>query len=145
MIFFIDCEWDSAGLISMALVSALGRKEEWYVVLRDTSDDPWVAENVIPGLHQCPPIPLTEAQSSLVGFLSGFRGEDLVIIADWPEDIAKFCMFMITGAGTRLELPELKFHLRFDLDGLVESNVPHNALEDARAIRESWRQKMGLQ
>lgn len=54
-------------------------------------------------------------------------------IADWPEDVAHFCNFLITGPGTRIDTPPLTFEVRRDLDAV--SKIPHNALEDARAMR----------
>jgi hypothetical protein len=55
------------------------------------------------------------------------------LVADWPEDIQHFCELLITGPGLRLDTPPLTIEIRRDLDAV--SALPHNALEDARAIK----------
>ena len=130
MNLYVDCEFNSfkGALISMALVDEYG--SEWYEVLGCDNPEPWVAEHVIPILNK-EPVSMTEFQSSLAGFLSQYR--NIHIIADWPEDIAHFCESLITGPGYRLDTPPLTMEVRRDLD--AESALPHNALEDAKAIR----------
>ncbi|WP_312800030.1 hypothetical protein [Pseudomonas sp.] len=130
MNLYVDCEFNSfkGALISMALVDEYG--SEWYEVLGCDNPDPWVAEHVMPILNK-DPVSMTEFQSSLAGFLSQYR--NIHIIADWPEDIAHFCESLITGPGYRLNTPPLTMEVRRDLD--AESALPHNALEDAKAIR----------
>ena len=126
MKLYIDGEWNSykGELISMALVSNEGH--EWYQVLQVECElDSWVLENVIPKLGK-QPIPYREMQSSLEVFLSQF--DSVHIIADWPEDIARFCDLLVTGAGERINTPPLTLEiLRVDS---VSVN-PHNALADA--------------
>ena len=130
MRIFIDGEWNSYGgeLISLALVSEDGRS--FYRVLGCTNPDPWVAENVMPKLHE-DWITLDVLQSWLEVFLNQF--DSVHIIADWPEDIMWFCKVLVTGPGTRLNTPPLTMEvLRVDT---VSSN-PHNALADAMALRD---------
>lgn len=129
MRMWIDCEFNSfqGALISMALVAADGR--EWYESLGCDAPHPWVAENVMPVIGK-PPILRERMQTSLQQWLSQF--DTLHIVADWPEDIAHFCSFLITGPGMRLNTPPLTMEVRRDLDAC--SKVPHNALEDARGI-----------
>ena len=62
------------------------------------------------------------------------RFDTIHIIADWPEDISHFCNALLTGPGTRLNAPRLTMEVCRDLHG--DSKIPHNALEDARAIAE---------
>jgi hypothetical protein len=58
-----------------------------------------------------------------------------MIIADWPDDIRYFCEALITGPGQCINLHhQIKFEL--DLSVNYNSLVPHNALHDARAIKE---------
>lgn len=133
MILFIDGEWNSyrGDLISMALVSSQGH--QWYEVLEVGSPDPWISENVIPKLGK-PHVSYKEFQSSLEQWLSQF--ETVHIVADWPEDIERFCNVLVTGPGTRLNTPPLTMEvLRVDT---VSSN-PHNALADAKGLRDWWR------
>ena len=61
-----------------------------------------------------------------------------LIVADWPEDIAQFNMLLVTGAGVMVEVPPLTFKF-VELSGFstaANSKVPHNALHDARALRD---------
>jgi hypothetical protein len=125
---FIDCEWNDylGDLISMALVGEDGR--EWYEVLECRDPSSWVAENVMPKLGK-QPTTMEHMRKSLCEFLSVYKA--VTIIADWPEDIERFCRFLVIGPGLRLDTPDLRFHVWRGLEG--ESAKPHNALEDARA------------
>lgn len=129
MRIWIDTEFNEfkGDLISMALVAEDGR--EWYEVTYCEKPGPWVAQHVMPILNQ-EPVPVIEMQTSLSQFLS--RYSSIHLIADWPEDIAHFCNLLITGPGYRLDTPPLAMEIRRDLDAV--SALPHNALEDARAI-----------
>lgn len=134
---FLDCEWNGyrGSLITMALVAMDGR--EMYVGLPLYEEvHPWVAEHVVPVLGE--PEPLTgplELASRIAGFLAPY--EAVHLIADWPEDIERFCRALITGPGMRIDTPPLTMELRRDLDS-AQSALPHNALEDARAIRDLY-------
>lgn len=132
MKFWIDCEWNSfnGSLISMALVGEDGR--EWYEVTHCTNPHPWVRENVIPNLGQSA-ISLPKMRDSLGEFLS--RYDSIHLIADWPEDIARFCLLLISGPGTCIRFPRLSMEIA-SLD--IHSAVPHNALHDARAIKYAY-------
>ncbi len=135
MRLFIDGEWNGFGgeLISIALVAEDGR--EFYAVLGCDNPAPWVAENVMPklgaplGLHPGESVESVQVRISL--FLAQF---DVVhIVADWPEDIERFCRLLITGPGTRIDTPPLTMEvLRVD----APSENPHNALADARGLRD---------
>lgn len=129
MNIYLDCEFNEfkGALISMALVDENGR--EWYEVVPCENPGPWVAEHVMPILGRGPvSIPLMQA--SLSAWLSMY--DCVHIIADWPEDIAHFCQALITGPGMRLNTPPLTMEvLRID----SASELPHNALADARGIR----------
>lgn len=129
MRIWIDTEFNEykGDLISMALVAEDGR--EWYEVTICDDPQPWVAEHVIPILGKVA-FPIQQMQSSLFMYLRQFDAVHL--IADWPEDIAHFCNLLITGPGNRLDTPPLTMEIRRDLDAV--SALPHNALEDARAI-----------
>ncbi len=133
MNIFIDCEFNDfkGELISMALVDIEGN--EWYESLGCTSPSKWVFENVMPVIGK-KSISIEEMQSSLHEFLSHYKA--VHIVADWPEDISHFCETLITKPGYRIDTPPLSMEIRRDLDSV--SNLPHNALEDARAIRLKW-------
>lgn len=111
----------------MALVSEDGK--EWYEVLNCPNPIDWVAKNVIPVLFKTPIDPLLFA-ISLQSFLNQFPS--IHIVADWPEDIQLFCAALITGPGVAIKTPPLTLEiLRID----SVSEIPHNALHDARGIR----------
>lgn len=130
MKLFLDCEFNEfhGDLISMALVSEDGR--EWYEVIPCESPKSWVAQHVMPILGKTA-VSFIEMQSSLELWLAQFNA--VHIVADWPEDIAHFCKALITGPGNRLDTPPLTMEvLRID----APSKLPHNALMDARGIRD---------
>lgn len=143
MRYFLDTEYNGWGgaLISLALVPDNG--EELYLTLRlDDPVEPWVERNVLPFLDAVP----TEFQSmrlsraDAVAALSYYLAHDTdpLIVADWPEDIAQFAMLLVTGNGTMAAVPPLRFEL-LSLVGFstaANSVVPHNALHDARALRD---------
>lgn len=137
MRLFLDTEFNGFGgsLMSMALVPEDPAKPEFYkeLTLREQLH-PWVKENVVPHLILSP-IGFTEFQAHLQMYLAQFQ--NIEIVADWPDDIRYFCESLITGPGLRIATPSpIRFTL--DLNIKYQSKVPHNALEDARAIREFY-------
>lgn len=127
---FIDCEFNEfkGDLISMAIVAEDGR--EFYEVTHCDQPGAWVAQHVMPILNKAP-ISMRELQAQLFLFLAQF--EAIHVVADWPEDIKHFCDALITGPGMRMDTPPLTMEVRRDLDSEL-SAVPHNALDDARAV-----------
>lgn len=135
MKLFLDCEFNEfkGSLISMALVSEEGH--EWYEVLPCENPGTWVAQHVMPILGK-PAVSVEHMQRSLQQWLAQF--DAVHIVADWPEDIAHFCNALITGPGYRLNTPSLTMEvLRID----AGSEFPHNALSDARGIRDYCMQR----
>ena len=144
MRYFLDCEFDGFGgpLISLALVPEDG-SEEFYAVLdtpRPWCD--WVERHVAPFLDMVPdnlkrrPQPAEQVSHELADWLSGLPHVE--IVADWPDDIAYFCRVLMTGPGQMVTVPHLTFQL-MNLAGFSanrNSKVPHNALHDARALRD---------
>lgn len=132
MKFWIDGEWNSfkGDLISMALVCEDG--SEWYEVLGCKKPDPWVALHVMPHLAKTA-VSLLQMQASLVGYLHKYTR--IEIIADWPEDIERFCSLLITGPGEMLPIGP---RIHFTIDRMLNSEasaIPHQALADARAMQ----------
>ena len=137
MRLFLDTEFNGFGgkLISLALVPEDDSKREFYkeIEIKDQLH-PWVKENVAPHLITVP-CSYHEYQQALAQYL--WEVGDCTIIADWPDDIRYFCESLITGPGMCLALlHNMKFELDFGID--YESKVPHNALHDARAIKEFY-------
>ncbi len=60
------------------------------------------------------------------------------MVADWPEDLALLCRLLQPGDGDVVELPGLKLAwVRTPgFSTAANSRVPHNALHDARALRD---------
>jgi len=126
---FIDCEFNDykGELVSMALVSDDG--DEFYEALHCDNPSTWVAKHVIPILNK-EQIFFDDFQELLEEWLMKF--DSVHLVADWPEDIQHFCNALITGPGDRLKTPPLTMEVvRIN----CPSDMPHNALWDARGIR----------
>jgi hypothetical protein len=144
MRYFLDTEYNGFGgqLLSLALVPEDG-SEEFYVTLEyDAPIDPWVERHVIPYLDMVPEglvssrLARGAAAEALASWLAYDEAPD--IVADWPEDLAQLAMLLITGPGLMVPVPPLSFHF-VPLHGFStasNSAVPHNALHDARALRD---------
>ena len=143
MRYFLDTEYNGIGgaLLSLALVPDDG--DELYLTLR-TSEPlvDWVERHVVPYLDSvpeqlsCPRLSREDAADAVERYLR--HDEEPLIFADWPEDIAQFCNLMITGPGDMVEIRHLTFRLApmSNFSTAANSKVPHNALHDARALRD---------
>ena len=145
MRYFLDTEYDGFGgtLQSLALVPEDGG-EEFYVVLAGEASDPWVQRHVVPFLDMVPEglkgprLSRRAAAEALAAWIQ--LDEAVEIIADWPEDLAQLSMLLITGPGQMVAVPQLTLRL-VPLHGFstaANSVVPHNALHDARALRDHF-------
>jgi len=143
MRYFLDTEYDGFGgrLISLALVPEDG-SEELYLVISGEVTDPWVEQHVMPFLDHVPEslrsprLSRKSAAEALGHWLEHDSAPD--IVADWPEDLAQLAMLLVTGPGQMLAVPPLTLRL-VGLGGwstAANSAVPHNALHDARALRD---------
>lgn len=131
MRLYIDTEFNGFGgqLMSMAAVSDDGR--EWYEVLPlPDKVNPWVAEHVVPLLDK-EPIGEWEFRASLHRFLKQF--DRPIIVADWYTDLAHFFACFAGRNHSETFQYECSAELRL-IDNII-SVRPHNALSDARAIR----------
>ncbi len=144
MRYFLDTEFNGFGgeLISLALVPEHG-DQEYYAQLELPQElHPWVARNVVPYLNAVPPsaqhevMTRLEAAEALCRYFA--HDTDPVIVADWPDDIAYFCSLLITGPGDMVPIGSLKFEFVSSpgFSTAAISKVPHNALHDARALRD---------
>lgn len=145
MRYFLDCEYNGFGgeLLSLALVPDAPGEEEFYAIL--TAAQPpneWVQRNVLPFLDHVPeglkgpPLQREQAAILLAAWLTGLP--EVEIVADWPDDIAHFCQLVTVGPGRMVPLPPVTFRL-LALPGFstaANSAVPHNALHDARSLRD---------
>jgi hypothetical protein len=144
MRYFLDTEFNGFGgdLISIALVPEYGDREYYALLPLPDAVHPWVEQFVLPYLNAvpsgliAPPMPREAVAREIAFYLA--PDPEPVIVADWPEDIAQFNYLIITGPGERVTTSTLAF-LLLDNSGFStaeNSQVPHNALHDARALRD---------
>ncbi len=143
MRYFLDTEYNGFGgeLISLALVPEHGDQEFYAVLPLPATLHPWVERNVLPYLQTrtigCEG---TESRAEAAARLADYLmlDGDPVIVADWPEDISHFCWLLTTGPGEIVSIGSLRFHMLRTpgFSTAANSAVPHNALHDARALRE---------
>jgi hypothetical protein len=141
--YFLDTEYNGWGgaLLSLALVPDEG--EELYLTIEwDGPLEPWVERHVVPYLDtvgdalKSPRMSRADAARLVAHYLAGDPSP--LIVADWPEDIALFNSLLVTGPGVMAEIGPLTFQF-MPMSGFstaANSKVPHNALEDARALRD---------
>ena len=142
MKIYLDTEFNGFGgeLISIGMVgiNMHGTTKEFYQVTHCNNPTPWVYENVIPNLGKLP-IDRECMQALMQMWLAQFG--DCVVVADWPEDIKHFCDLMIVGPRQCMSTPRITFELR--RDAMPVSSLSHNALADARALRDWDVARMG--
>lgn len=146
MNLYIDTETNGFGgeLISIALVA--DDESEWYRVLPCIRPTEWVQANVIPVLRKRPcskdiTVSSRRMSMSLGRWLRRFRS--VHVTADYPTDLEHFCRALVVGSGEYILTPPLTLELRHDLPSISAlSRTPHNALEDARALRQLCRRKL---
>jgi hypothetical protein len=139
MKLFLDTEFTkfNGDLISMALVSE--NDDEFYEVVpfSHLMCDRWVYDNVIPILKK-EEISYERFQTKLRQYLNRF--DEVEVIADWPEDFYHFNRSLLSGPGEMLGINcKIRMTLERRLD--YQSELPHNALEDARAIKAAYLKK----
>jgi hypothetical protein len=147
MRYFVDCEFNGFGgsLISIAAVPEVLDAPVYYAATHCADPDPWVAERVLPVLDTQPQ-PIEEMACAFAAFLD--TDPDPLLVADWPEDIAHAARLLALGTR-RLREGSVRFELMEvnDFSTDILSAVPHNAREDAKALRqfvlarESWEKR----
>jgi hypothetical protein len=141
--YFLDTEYNGPGgeLMSLALVPDDG--DDLYLTFKMSAPlVEWVERHVTPYLDSvpeqlsCPRLSREDAAHALERYLR--HDDEVLIIADWPEDIAQFCDLMITGPGDMIDVRHVIFRLApmSNFSTAANSKVPHNALYDARALRD---------
>jgi len=144
MRYFLDTEFNGFGgeLISVALVPEHGDQELYLVLPLPEMLHPWVEKNVIPYLNAIPvgfpggQTTRLSAAHEIAHYLSG--DAEASIVADWPDDIGYFCHLLVTEPGDMADVASLRFELLRNpgFSTAQSSKVPHNALHDARALRD---------
>lgn len=143
MRYFLDCEYDGPGgaLLSLALVPDDGGEEFYVVIPPPAPVQPWVERHVVPYLHSVPAaLDLTLDRIAAAHAVAAYLGADPdpVLVADWPEDLSLAFGLLVTGEAEIADLPGLSAEW-VRLPGFsvaANSRVPHNALHDARALRD---------
>ncbi len=141
--YFLDTEYNGWGGAPLSLALVPDDGEELYLTLDWQGPlEQWVERNVLPYLDAVPQslvsprMSRADAARTIAHYLAG--DADPLIVADWPEDIALFNALLVTGPGVIAEVPPLRFQF-VPLTGFstaANSKVPHNALHDARALRD---------
>lgn len=134
MRLYVDCEFNGFGgeLISLAIVAEDGR--EFYEVLPYPYKwEDWVKSNVKPILGKEPLRSKGEFLDLMRRFLSNF--DNPTIVADWYTDLIHF--FTCFQGKDHSESFAFPCKAELILLDKYDSKVPHNALEDARAIKEA--------
>lgn len=144
MRYFLDCEYNGFGgaLLSLALVPEDGAEELYLTFECSDPVEPWVERNVMPYLGTVPDGLKIAAMSreQAAQAIAMYLDHDLEpeILADWPTDIELLCGLLTFAPGRMVALPEMRFRLlqlgRFS--PAENSAVAHNALHDARALRD---------
>jgi len=133
--YYLDAEFNGFGgpLIALALAPEDGGTP-FYAALECPKPTPWVAAHVLPVLNIAP-VDRETLGRTLATYLEG--DPDPVVIADWPEDIAHAAMTLIARPGYRHPIARITFKLcdAPGFDTAKASAIPHNALEDAIALR----------
>lgn len=148
MNYTLDCEFNGwqGELLSLALYAEDNRS--FYATLQHEHAvryDPWVFEHVVPhlqlqptvGAHQdifCCHSNREQVQLALQNFLRGDR--DPCIHVDWPDDIKYFSELLITGPGTMIDIPRVRFQLhRVDsYPTPIKDAIQHHAWYDALVL-----------
>lgn len=134
MKLWIDTEFNGWGgdLISMGITSEDGN--DFYEVLGCDSPIPWVNEHVIPWFIQ-ETISFRLFQSKLQSYINQWK--EIHVIADWPCDLKYFMDSLTLGGGFMMNIPN-KITTELVRGLQPYSLIPHNALEDARALKRAY-------
>ena len=143
MRYFLDTEFNGFGgaLLSFALVPEDGGEDYYCILPSDEKPHPWVARHVLPYVRTVPaPLLLELDRTAAAHDVARYLAADTEpeIVADWPEDIALFCRLLLIRETELAGVSDLRFRF-LRLPGFStarNSAVPHNALHDARALRE---------
>jgi len=143
MRYFLDTEFNGFGgeLMSLALVPESGDQDYYVVIPIEGPYHPWVEKHVAPYLETVPHnlrnrLDRIAAAHDVAAYLS--NDPDVLIVADWPEDIALFCRLLLVGETEIVDVRRMRFEFRRTpgFSTARNSAVPHNALHDARALRD---------
>ena len=134
MKLFLDTEFNGFGgeIISLALVPEDDGDEFYEVCGCSAPIEPWVAAHVVPILNRTP-ISFNLFRQGFHNFVRQYDNPE--VICDWHADAVHFCE-MLAGDdyGTSLDFA-CRVTILKTPPGQPVSALPHNALEDARALK----------
>jgi hypothetical protein len=140
MRIFVDCEFNGFGgdLISMALVPEDESIAPWYEVIQPPEGnrcvfDRWVWDNVISVVGKRA-IPRDDFRAEFLRYIQRF--DNPTICADWYTDLVHF--FSMFAGQNHTESVGFACRTELKLIEEYDSEIPHNALSDAIAIRKAW-------
>lgn len=153
---FMDCEFtglhQGTTLISIGMIAEDGR--ELYCELNDydkTQIDDWLKDNVIANLHNTNPINTEQLRKAIEGFIEPY---DTVEI--WSDCLSYDWVLFNQIWGHAFNIPKAIYYIPFDLctlfkvkgidpdvsreeyAGMTKGSQKHNALWDAKVIRECY-------
>ena len=134
MKLWLDTEFNGweGELVSMGITSEDGK--EFYEVLECRVPVPWVKENVVPLLLK-DSISKGLFTTRLEQYLS--QWDRVEVIADWPRDLELFYSSLLVGNGWMISIPK-QFSTKLVRGLKTQSLLPHNAIEDARALKVAY-------
>ena len=134
MKLWLDTEFNGweGDLISMGITSEDGK--EFYEVLECSNPVAWVKENVVPLLLK-DSISRGLFTKKLEQYLS--QWDSVEVIADWPRDLELFYSSLLVGNGWMINVPK-QFSTKLVRGLDTHSLLPHNAIEDARALKAAY-------
>lgn len=152
--FVVDCEFSTVTneLISMAIVPLWTTGQQPYYKIEAEPDrefyevisplpqnlSEWVQVNVVPHLNK-PGVTMQQFQEKLEAFFIEHQIEELHY--DWCADIAYVNNAMMTGPGQRIKLGG-RYLSHIHHPSIPDSpHSSHNALEDARALAATIRER----
>lgn len=147
MNLFIDAEFNGfdGTLISIAIVPEDRSAPEFYCVVEGEWQgypNAWVTLNVIPYLGPAQPLPREHAARAVANYLGERRlqtGQLPTLVADWPADFKHLLdLFMLETPGKMVGVTDFNMAFRSlrGFNAAELSEIPHNALSDARALRD---------
>lgn len=162
--YYADCEFESStgrllslGIVCPSVNKGTKGKALYMIDTVNVSEvkEPWVKEHVVPSMFfSCtrvltpddwdvytmhPKAPCSiERNKILYTTLEMFlkNDNDITIVVDWPEDVKYISDLILTGPGTMINIPSVKFEVRRvdsypnDINGCIQ----HHALWDAIAL-----------
>ncbi len=128
---YVDTEFNGfAGeLISLGIFEPLSLSTFYSLVKVPENPHPWVLEHVLSKTEGEEVLGEELTRKSLWDFTKSF--DNVVFVADWPEDLGHVAMLMCGPDGFR---PSIQFEMKLIKSRHQQLTNPHHALADARDL-----------